>query len=468
MTVQTPLGDDFLRAHLGDERRSKRAAKLVNALAGNPSPSFPRIFQKRADLEAFYRFVNNPDVSYESLLDAHADATAERAHGHNRVAVIHDTSEFVLGPTVEGIGRLKGRDRGFLGHAALAVTMDGSRRPLGLAGFIPVVRSEKRRGKMTTWQLAKMPAEEKESRRWSDLIEMVEGRFVGTPVVHVADREADTYPLLSHMVGRGFRFVIRVSKDRRIEDATGELSTLRQSISTAPVILKRSIALEGRPARYHANGLPRVAARTERTATLAVRAQAVELQRPHVWGSKMPPSVAVNVVSVREVKAPRGEEPIDWLLLTSEPIDGKQAVESIVDTYRLRWLIEEFFKALKTGCQFEKRQLESLEGFLRTFALLAPVAYQLLELRALARSDPERPAAEVLDGTRLEILRTMQSRHKMPARPTLRDALLAVAALGGHLKNNGEPGWLVLGRGMEDLIQAEVIWRAALTSVGKM
>lgn len=468
MTIATPVGADFLRAELGDERRSKRAAALVNALVTNPSPSFPRIFHRRADLEAFYRFINNDAVSYDALLEAHADATAERARRHGRVAVIHDTTEFVLDPAVEGIGRLKGGDRGFLGHVALAVSMDGSRTPLGVAGFIPVVRSEKRRGKMTTWQLANVPADEKESRRWPDLIEMVEGHFTGTQVIHVCDREADTYPCLSHLVGRGFRFVIRVSKDRRVEDATGELSQLRESMSSAPVVLMRTIPLSGRAARYHANGLARAAARTERNAKLEVRVQRVELQRPHVWGNKLPPFVGVNVVSVREVRPPHNEEPVDWLLVTSEPITTTQDVEAIVDTYRLRWLIEEFFKALKTGCQFEKRQLETLDAFLRTFALLAPVAYQLLEIRALARSAPERPADEVLDGTRLQILRTLQSRHKMPVRPTLRDAFLAIAALGGHLKNNGEPGWLVLGRGMEDLVQAEVIWRAALTSVEKM
>jgi hypothetical protein len=470
MTAATvPVGYDFLRADLGDERRSKRAAALANKLAANPSPSFPRIFQRHAELEAFYRFVNNPAVSHETLLDAHADATVERARTHDRVIAIHDTTEFVLDPSVEGIGRLKGRDRGFLGHVALAVSADGTRKPLGVVGFLPVVRDETRRGKMTTWQLANVPAEDKESRRWPDLIEMVEGRFAGqAPVIHVADREADTYPLLSHLVDRGFRFVIRVSKDRRVEDATGDLSTLRQSMSDTQVILHREIALEGRSARYHENGLPRVAARTERTATLAVSAKRLELQRPHVWGNKLPPTVAVNVVWVREVRTPRGEEPVDWLLVTTESIDDERAVESIVDTYRLRWLIEEFFKALKTGCQFEKRQLESLDAFLTTFALLAPVAYQLLDLRALARSAPERPADEVLDETRLAILRKLQSRHKMPARPSLRDALLAVAALGGHLKNNGEPGWLVLGRGMEELVKAEIAWNAALRHAKKM
>jgi hypothetical protein len=68
----------------------------------------------------------------------------------------------------------------------------------------------------------------------------------------------------------------------------------------------------------------------------------------------------------------------------------------------------------------------------------------------------------------VDILRHMQSRHKLPRAPTLRDALLAVAALGGHLKNNGEPGWLVLGRGMEELLKAEVVWTAALRHTGKM
>src|ERR1043166_9124608 len=237
--ITIELGREFLHARLGDERRSKRAARIVKSLAANPSLSFPRSFRTKAALEGFYRFVNNDQVSFDALSEAHADDTVARSEAEGVVLAIHDTTEFVLDPEVEGIGRLKGQTMGFLGHFALAASADGKRRPLGVLGMIPVVRDSKRRGKMTTAQLARMPPEEKESRRWPDLIDLVEGRLAGhSKVIHVADREADTYPLLSHLVANSLRFVVRISKDRTVEDATGELMRLRSSLEKADIVVE--------------------------------------------------------------------------------------------------------------------------------------------------------------------------------------------------------------------------------------
>ena len=123
------------------------------------------------------------------------------------------------------------------------------------------------------------------------------------------------------------------------------------------------------------------------------------------------------------------------------------------------WTIEEFFKALKTGCQFEKRQLESAESLLNALAILSQVAWRLLLLRHLARSTKPNPAAQALTAKQLDVLRAVAKRP-LPKMPTARETLLAVAALGGHIKNNGDPGWLVLGRGMHDLLLLEMGWRA--------
>ena len=122
-------------------------------------------------------------------------------------------------------------------------------------------------------------------------------------------------------------------------------------------------------------------------------------------------------------------------------------------------MIEEFFKALKTGCAVEKRQHESLHALLNAVAICLPIAWNLLLLRNLARSTPEAPATEVLTPTQIDVLRACAS-PKLDRTPTVRQVLFAVAALGGHLKNNGEPGWQVLGRGMEYLLTLEIGWLA--------
>ncbi len=126
---------------------------------------------------------------------------------------------------------------------------------------------------------------------------------------------------------------------------------------------------------------------------------------------------------------------------------------------QISWTVEEFFKALKTGCQYERRQLETADSLLNALAIFAPVAWRLLLLRHLARTEGSAPATAALTSSQLDVLRAV-AKKPLPVRPTARQAMLAVAALGGHLKSNGDPGWLVLGRGMHDLLLLELGWRA--------
>ena len=200
-------------------------------------------------------------------------------------------------------------------------------------------------------------------------------------------------------------------------------------------------------------------ARRHRVARLSFAATTVELKRTSDARKSRSATLCLNVIHVFERKPPPGQPAVEWFLLTNLPIDNDQAIAFAVDCYRARWTIEEFFKALKTGYQFEKRQLESADSLLNALAILAPVAWRLLLLRHLARSDKRAPAASAFTGKQLEVLRAV-ARKPLPRRPSARDAMLAVAALGGHLKSNGDPGWLVLGRGMHDLLLLELGWRA--------
>jgi hypothetical protein len=156
---------------------------------------------------------------------------------------------------------------------------------------------------------------------------------------------------------------------------------------------------------------------------------------------------------------PAGEPPVEWFLLTNLPVASVDTLEYVVDVYRARWVIEEYFKALKTGCQYEKRQLESAHALLNALAVLVPVAWRLLLLRHLARDDAARPATDALTSAQVAVLKATAKRP-LPESPSVRDAMLAVAALGGHIKNNGEPGWQVLGRGFRDLLILELGWQA--------
>jgi hypothetical protein len=169
-------------------------------------------------------------------------------------------------------------------------------------------------------------------------------------------------------------------------------------------------------------------------------------------------SIEVAFVHAVEEHAPLNEVPIEWLLMTSEPIGTAQEAATVIDHYRGRWRIEEFFKALKTGCAFEQRQSESLETLLVVLGLLAPIAWQMLALRSLTHEEPNAPAETVLRATQIAALIHLK---RLKPKSTVKQALWAIAGLGGHIKNNGPPGWLTLGRGLEDLDMFEAGWIAA-------
>ena len=147
------------------------------------------------------------------------------------------------------------------------------------------------------------------------------------------------------------------------------------------------------------------------------------------------------------------------------PIKTKKDVDFIVDAYRARWVIEEFFKALKSGCALEKRQLESVHSVANLIAVSLPIAWLLLRLRHLSRDEPDRPAGALLSPLMLKCLRILlvtKKRKPLPARPTCKELTWAIAGLGGHITNNGEPGIIVLGRGLADLLVATGIAEALM------
>jgi hypothetical protein len=127
----------------------------------------------------------------------------------------------------------------------------------------------------------------------------------------------------------------------------------------------------------------------------------------------------------------------------------------VIDGYRTRWVIEEYFKALKTGCSFETRELESMRTLTNFLAIAAVLAWRLLLIRSLERQNSNLPATEAAAPALLEALAAFLKKKRLkplPPNPTVADLMKGIAALGGHISNNGPPGWLVLWRGYQDLL----------------
>lgn len=195
--------------------------------------------------------------------------------------------------------------------------------------------------------------------------------------------------------------------------------------------------------------------RRSRRATVKARCATVEIRRPDsVKAATAPDRIEVNVVEVREVNPPTGAQPVRWVLATTRRVDTAEHLWKIIDHYRARWTVEEYFKAIKTGCDYTSLQHRSAKTLLCALAATAVVAHHLLILRYLGRNAEDLPAEAVVTDVQHQVLNATKP-DVLSATPTAREAMMAVAKLGGHIKSNGEPGWQVLGRGYQRLLEYE-------------
>jgi hypothetical protein len=402
-------------------------------------------------LEALYRHLSCDDVTFEALLAQHIGRTAGRCAAAAVLYAIHDTTVCTFpGDTHRsGLGRVNGKKQGFYAHVTLAVSADGRRLPLGLLGCELFTRDGER------------PIGEGESKRWRRGIDGACER-VGDAgkVIHVADREGDMYWLLVSMLGAGQRFIVRASQDRLVEgddEALKPLFTVARE--TRPTYELEVPVTARRKAGRWGDELRKFPVRDARVARLSFAALPLTLKRPKRGAGKLPEQIDVNVVHVFELGPPVGERPIEWLLLTREPIDSTAAIAKVVEGYRTRWTVEEYFKTVKTGCAFESRQLESFKTLSNLLAYSLILAYALLLMRALARTDANLPADALLSADQVLCLRLMTKR-KAAKLKTAREVLDAIAELGVHLRSNGDPGWRVLSRGWKRLLDFEAAYMA--------
>lgn len=442
----------FERAQLGDPRRVRRAMSLTESLARQPKSSLPTAWRTQAELEAGYRFLRNPHTGYEELMAAIQTTSREEVLKTKRVVVVHDTTDVTCpSATPTEVGFLQTGQAGFFVHHALGLD-EADGRPLGVLWSQLWGRAQRSRGRgrnRAGTELAKQ--KERESDRWLEGAAEAQAWTEGCQqVVHVMDREADSYRLLAEMDRLGADYVIRMRHNRRT--ASGKLF---DTLEGKRVRTTRHVWLSPRTAKSTPRSTYK--GRPAREAILDVVAAATHFEAPRYVAAE---SLRVNVVRVRERAAPEGARPVEWLLATTLPVRTRTDLERVIDIYRARWIIEEFHKALKTGCMLEKRQLESFESITTLLALSYPLACELLRVRTRAR-DAHLRASALLRRSQLECLRAHPDTVTLSRDPSAQEALEVIAGLGGHIRNNGPPGWQTLANGYRELLAFEAGWLAA-------
>ena len=248
-----------------------------------------------------------------------------------------------------------------------------------------------------------------------------------------------------------------------VDDGAGSdcPTTLRARLASTPILGHLTVNAREREPKVK-DSRKRKQAREARTAELTVQAARVKLRGPARPGGKLP-DIEVNCVLVTEPNPPEGAEPIEWLLLTSLPIDTLEHVLTIVNYYCGRWGIEIYFRILKSGCKVEESQLQTAERFLPYLALCMVVAWRIQYLVMLGRECPDLPCDVAFDDDEWKAVYAVVKNQPPPQKPpSLKTMIGLVASLGGYLgrKGDGEPGPKALWVGLQRLTDLVRGWRA--------
>jgi hypothetical protein len=348
---------------------------------------------------------------------------------------------------------------GFLVHSALAVN-GRSRRALGLLHQDRWLRPRRRPSKA---KRDNRPYEEKESYKWERAARAVEGRlYHKSNCVQVGDRESDVTEYIEFLIENDWRFVIRACYDRRVE---GEGGHLWAAMKDAPLLGVRRVNVQQRGAVEGGVAEQTRPARPGRVAHVEIRAGQVVLN-PYKRRAKDSAKLSANAVWVVEPTPPPGQKPLEWMLLTSEPVSTLEQAVQVIEIYEARWMIEEFHKCWKTGCRLEERPLQSFDAVERMMVITAVIGVRIMQLHWLANlGDPSLPCDQVLDRDQWECLWAFAEpgRALPTAPPPAEWALKAIARLGGwyDTKRNGRIGWQTIWRRYRLLDERAEGWRAA-------
>lgn len=424
----------FGGVQLHDMRRRRRAVQAATNLAENPLGSLPAQMHTWKETKALYRWLDEPDVTFAALMQPHFQQTRAQATGEDVVLLVQDTTDIDLSHRhkISGVGQIGNeRGRGFFVQTVLAVRPQ-TREVLGCMAQEPFVRIPAPEGEQRSQRRKR---EERETDVWMRQVQAIGTPESGSLWVHVGDRGADMFPFFQACRSTQTHFLVRAAQNRRVQESEEEISYSLTQARAFPSQASRVLEL---PARH---------GHQKRSAQLQLACGQMTLLPPRHEPRAGKEPLTVWVIRVWEEEAPEGEEPLEWVLLTSVPTTTLEQAWERVEWYRHRWLVEDYHQCLKSGCRIEERQLQTVDGLMRLLGLLSPLAVRLLQVRACAREDPERPAYEVIEPLMLAVL--AEHAGGSPLSMTLGTFWREVARLGGYLarSHDGPPGWRTIWKG---------------------
>jgi hypothetical protein len=451
---------EFTGIDLGDERLNRRFKHIVTRLAKHCGKTLASSFNQWKDIKASYRFFANPKVKESEMLAPHIKQTVSRVKEHDNVLLLQDTTylDYNNRPKTQGLdltfrSKLSTASEGLLLHNTLAVTDKGI--PLGLLDQTFIDRklfhgnNHYEARKVRHWN---RPAEEKESIRWINVVRKAHRLDFGpTKIIHVADRECDIYEFFRDATDLGEHVLVRASKNRSINK--------RVRRETPSILLfdhlKAKRAQGKAEVTIQVNGEKKY-----RKAELSIVYRPITMPPPPNKTVKKDgpnlPMVPLYAIMAIERHPPRNQSGIFWVLLTNMYVHSlDQAIEK-VHWYSRRWNIEVFHKVLKSGCGVENAQLRHADRLKKYIVLKSIVAWRLFWLARAHERNKDDSCSTVLSEIEWAILyrKTKKTKHLPGTPPTVGEALIWIAKLGGYIGRSSDPppGMISLWRGWQRLM----------------
>ena len=479
------VSDELQGVDLRDKRLEKRMVSLLETLSKSSTASIPAGCDDRAEMVAAYRFFDNPKVEFGNVLAPHIEASYRRVAAQPVALLVQDTTELDLtrpGQQMDGAGPLHNGDRcGALLHLLHAFTPDGI--PLGTVSAQawtretpPVPRGQRTAGDKRV-ACARKPIEQKESFRWLETArhcQEIQEHLPATQLILLADRESDISEVLAECSRQQtFDWIIRGGSDRVLKKESIDEASVRVKERLAQQTEQYRLTLRIRARRSWGSQTikqrPGKADRDAREVTVSVHCGQVTLNDPR---PRHEDGITVNAVLVHEPEPPEQEQPIEWLLLTSLPIETREHVAAVVAHYEQRWTIELLFKVLKSGCRIESRRFEHIDRFLPALGLYLIIAWRSFYICRISRTHAEQSCETVYTRAEWQSVWMVVTKKKPPKRPPeLLEMTKLMAGLGGYVnrKNTGPPGpqsvWLGLQR-MHDLATAWLTFGPGASTAG--
>ena len=442
---QTDVSDkvrkEFQSAEFGDKRLTDRLMQVGDRLGRAPAESIPNACEDWASAKATYRFCDNERVDPNEILGAHKRAQRSRVRDKNKLLVVSDTTELVFPrhPSKEGLGDI-GNSKTDLEGVKVHTTIGLDPQTHHMTGIIDqqsLIEDQQASSKHDANGKSEPIELGSEQEKWIRGDRQASG-WLAEEVrpIFIHDRGADSFAFYREVTDDlDAGFVVRANQNRCIQTPSGTDGRLIDWSEEIPEQGRTSIEIE------------QGSGRAAREAELTVKSGSCELLPPQNDPTHTEP-VAVNVVRIDEVG--EQDDPIQWVLLTTESVAEFSDSLSVVESYRARWTIEDWHKVLKTGCRIEERRLETWERMEVLLSVYSVIAWKVLELRELARGDIHRSPEALLSETERSILET-----KFPELTDneAQSYAIAVAKVGGYLDRNSDPppGWETMWKGLKKL-----------------